>query len=118
MLGLKAIEPGLHKRLTGVENKTVHDFARRLAARKHPVWIRFVVIPGWTDDMDEVARMADFVAELGNVQRVDVLPFHQMGRYKWDKLGMDYQLHGAMPPSRETIDKVITRFRANGLKVV
>jgi pyruvate formate lyase activating enzyme len=118
MLGLKAIEPGLHKRLTGVENKTVHDFARRLAARKHPVWIRFVVIPGWTDDMDEVARMADFVAELGNVQRVDVLPFHQMGRFKWDRLGMDYQLDDAMPPSRETVDKVIARFRANGLKVV
>ena len=118
MLGLKAIEPGLHKRLTGVENKTVHDFARRLAVRKHPVWIRFVVVPGWTDNMEEVDRMADFVAGLGNVQRVDVLPFHQMGRFKWDKLGMEYQLHEAAPPSRETVDKVIARFRANGLKVV
>ena len=118
MLGLKAIEPGLHKRLTGVENKTVHDFARRLAVRKHPVWIRFVVVPGWTDNMEEVDRMADFVAGLGNVQRVDVLPFHQMGRFKWDKLGMEYQLHEAAPPSRETVDEVIARFRANGLKVV
>ncbi|MFL6590124.1 MAG: pyruvate formate-lyase-activating protein [Chthoniobacterales bacterium] len=118
MLGLKAIEPGLHKRLTGLENKTVHAFARRLAARKHPVWIRFVVVPGWTDNMDEVGRMADFVSELGNVQRVDVLPFHQMGRFKWDKLGMDYQLDEAKPPSRETMDEAIARFRANGLKVV
>ena len=118
MLGLKAIEPGLHKRLTGVDNKDVHDFARRLAARKHPVWIRFVVVPGWTDDMGEVDRMADFVASLGNVLRVDILPFHQMGRFKWDKLGMEYRLHEAVPPSRETVDKVIARFRANGLRVV
>jgi pyruvate formate lyase activating enzyme len=118
MLGLKAIEPGLHKRLTGVDNKSVHEFARRLAARKHPVWIRFVIVPGWTDNMDEVGRMADFVAGLGNVQRVDVLPFHQMGRFKWEKLGMDYQLREAAPPTRDTVTEVIARFRAAGLKVV
>ena len=51
MLGLKAIEPDLHKRLTGMDTKPVHEFARRLAARKHPVWIRFVIVPGWTDNM-------------------------------------------------------------------
>ncbi len=67
MLGLKAIEPDLHKRLTGMDNKPVHEFARRLAARKHPVWIRFVVVPGWTDNVDEIGRMADFAASLGNV---------------------------------------------------
>ena len=118
MLGLKAIEPGLHKRLTGVDNKSVHAFARRLAARKHPVWIRFVIVPGWTDNMDEVSRMADFVAGLGNVQRVDVLPFHQMGRFKWEKLGMNYELRDATPPTRDKVDEILARFRATGLKVV
>jgi len=118
MLGLKAIESDLHKRLTGMENKPVHDFARRLAARKHPIWIRFVVVTGWTDNMDENGRMADFAAELGNVQRVDVLPFHQMGRFKWEKLGMEYQMRDAEPPSAETIEQALARFRAVGLNVI
>jgi pyruvate formate lyase activating enzyme len=118
MLGLKAIEPDLHKRLTGMDNKPCHEFARRLAAKTHPVWIRFVIVPGWTDNMDEIGRMADFAAELGNVQRVDVLPFHQMGKFKWEKLGMEYKLRDAEPPSQETIDKALERFRASGLNVV
>ena len=118
MLGLKAIEPDLHKRLTGMDNKPVHEFARRLAARKHPVWIRFVIVPGWTDNMEEVDRMAESAAGLGNVERVDVLPFHQMGRFKWEKLGMDYKMRDATPPSRETMNEAISRFRAAGLNAV
>jgi pyruvate formate lyase activating enzyme len=118
MLGLKAIKPDLHKRLTGMDTRPVHEFARRLAARKHPVWIRFVIVPGWTDNMEEVDRMADFAAGLGNVERVDVLPFHQMGRFKWDKLGMDYKMRDAQTPSRETMEEAISRFRAAGLKAV
>jgi pyruvate formate lyase activating enzyme len=118
MLGLKAFTPDLHRRLTSMDNKPIHEFARRLAARNHPVWIRFVVVPGWTDDMDEVSRMADFAAGLGNVKRVDVLPFHQMGRFKWEKLGMDYQMRDAEPPSREKIDEVLEKFRSAGLNVV
>jgi pyruvate formate lyase activating enzyme len=118
MLGLKAVEPDLHKRLTGLDTKPVHEFARRLAARKHPVWIRFVIVPGWTDNMEEVDRMAEFAAGLGNVERVDVLPFHQMGRFKWEKLGMAYLMRDAKPPSRETVEKIIACFRDKGLKAV
>ena len=118
MLGLKAIEPDLHKRLTSVDNKPVHEFARRLAARQHPVWIRFVIVPGWTDNLDEISRMADFAASLGNVQRVDVLPFHQMGRFKWEKLGMNYQMGDAEPPSKETMTEAVARFQAVGLNTV
>jgi pyruvate formate lyase activating enzyme len=118
MLGLKAITPDVHKRLTSQDNTAVHAFARRLAALHRPVWVRFVVVPGWTDDMDEVGKMADFAAGLGNVERVEVLPFHQMGRYKWEKLGMDYQLRDAQPPSREVVEKVVARFRAAGLNAL
>jgi pyruvate formate lyase activating enzyme len=118
MLGLKAITPDVHERLTGRDVGPVHEFARRVAARKRPAWIRFVVVPGFTDDLDEVGRMADFAAGLGNIQRVDVLPFHQMGRFKWEKLGMDYQLKDAKPPTRETVEQVIARFQKAGLNVV
>jgi pyruvate formate lyase activating enzyme len=116
LLDLKAMTPELHQRLTGMDNKPIHDFARRLAAARRPVWVRFVLVPGWTDDMDEVARIATFAAELGNVERVDVLPFHQMGRFKWEKLKMDYQLRDAQPPPRATVEAAIGKFRAVGLK--
>jgi pyruvate formate lyase activating enzyme len=116
LLDLKAMTPDLHKRLTGMENKPVHDFARRLAAARKPIWVRFVLIPGWTDGMSEVERIAGFAAGLGNVERVDVLPFHQMGRFKWEKLRMDYQLRDTEPPSRESTNEAINRFRAAGLK--
>ena len=118
MLGLKAITPELHRRLTGMDVQPVLEFARRLGAGRRPVWIRFVVVPGWTDDLDEVGRLADFAAALGNVERVDVLPFHQLGRFKWERLGMEYRLRDAESPSRETIEEVVGRFRAAGLKVV
>jgi pyruvate formate lyase activating enzyme len=118
MFGLKAITPEVHQRLTSTDNQTVHQFARRLADKRRPVWIRFVVVPGYTDDLDEVGKMADFAAALGNVERVEVLPFHQLGRFKWERLGMEYQLRDAQPPPRETIEKVLARFREAGLNAV
>jgi pyruvate formate lyase activating enzyme len=116
LLDLKAFTPELHKRLTKMDNGPVLAFARRLAALKRPIWVRFVLVPGWTDDMAEVERIAGFAGSLGNVERVDVLPFHQMGRFKWEKLGMDYELRDAEPPPRETVDQAVSRFRAAGLK--
>ena len=110
--------PDLHRRLTGMDNRPIHEFARRLATARKPIWVRFVLVPGWTDDMAEVERIAAFAAGLGNVERVDVLPFHQMGRFKWEKLGMDYKLKDAQPPSRATTEEAIARFRAAGLKAV
>lgn len=118
LLDLKAMTPELHRRLTGMDNRTIHEFARRLAAMRKPIWVRFVLVPGWTDDMAEVERIAAFAAELGNVERVDVLPFHQMGRYKWEKLGMNYELNDTQPPSRATVEEALAIFRAAGLKAV
>jgi pyruvate formate lyase activating enzyme len=106
----------LHLRLTGQSNEPVLEFARRLATLKRPVWVRFVLVPGWTDDPSEIGRVAEFVGGLGNVERVDVLPFHQLGRFKWEKLGMDYTLRDTEPPSRVITDKAIAQFRAAGLK--
>jgi pyruvate formate lyase activating enzyme len=116
LLDLKAITPELHRRLTGMDNAPIHAFARRLAGAGRPIWVRFVLVPGWTDDIAEVGRIADFAADLGNVERVDVLPFHQLGRFKWEKLGMEYPLREALPPDPATTDAAIARFRAAGLK--
>jgi pyruvate formate lyase activating enzyme len=116
LLDLKAMTPDLHRRLTGMDNQPVHEFARRLAALQRPVWVRFVLVPGWTDDMAEVERIAGFAAGLGNVERVDVLPFHQLGRFKWEKLAIEYSLRDTKPPSEATTRNAVERFRAVGLK--
>jgi pyruvate formate lyase activating enzyme len=115
LLDLKAWDPERHRRLTGMEIGPTLAFARRLAERRRPVWVRFVLVPGWSDDPGEVARIAAFAAELGNVERVDVLPFHQLGRFKWKKLGLKYELDGVEPPSVAAIERACAAFREAGL---
>ncbi len=118
MLDMKTHDPERHKRLTGMDVEPTLEFARRLAARKRPMWVRYVLVPGLTDDADDIARTAKFAAGLGNVQRVDVLPFHQMGRYKWHKLGMTYALEDTAPPSTELVERTLEIFKGEGLKAV
>jgi pyruvate formate lyase activating enzyme len=116
LLDLKAWEPERHRRLTGMEIGPTLEFARRLAARRRPVWVRYVLVPGWTDDPAEVEGVAGFAAGLGNVERVDVLPFHQMGRFKWRSLGLAYELDDVQPPSPQAVETACAAFRAVGLK--
>ncbi len=118
LLDLKGWDPERHERLTGMDNGPTLAFARRLAALKRPVWVRFVLAPGWSDDPATIEGVAGFAASLGNVERVDVLPFHQMGRYKWAQLGLTYQLDAAEPPSQDAVEQACAVFRAKGLRAV
>jgi pyruvate formate lyase activating enzyme len=115
LLDIKSWDPERHRQLTGMDIGPTLAFARRLAAQRRPVWLRFVLVPGWSDDPETVAGIAGFAAELGIVERVDVLPFHQMGRFKWEKLGLDYKLHDTKPPTAEAVEKACGAFRAVGL---
>jgi pyruvate formate lyase activating enzyme len=116
LLDIKAWDSARHQRLTGRDNGPILDFARRLAQRGRKTWLRYVLVPSLTDDEDDIAQIAAFAAELGNIERVDVLPFHQMGRFKWAKLGLDYKLYDTQPPARDLLDRVCGQFRALGLK--
>jgi pyruvate formate lyase activating enzyme len=116
LLDIKTWNPERHRRLTGNDNAPTLDFARRLSHRKRPVWLRFVLVPALTDDFEDIARIAEFTAGLGNVERVDVLPFHQMGKYKWKELGVSYELQNSEPPSTELVERTCAQFRAVGLK--
>jgi pyruvate formate lyase activating enzyme len=116
LLDIKTSDPEKHRRLVGMGAFPTLDFARRLSARRRPVWLRFVLVPGWTDDLEDIAKIAEFSARLGIVERVDVLPFHQMGRYKWKKLGMEYTLEDVEPPSQEAVERAVAVFRTAGLK--
>ena len=116
LLDIKGWDPQRHLELTGKDIGPTLDFARRLAERKKPVWLRFVLVPGLTDDAETVEPVARFAAGLGNVERVDVLPFHQMGRFKWKALGIEYKLQHVDQPCRGSIERACEQFRAQGLK--
>jgi pyruvate formate lyase activating enzyme len=115
LLDLKGFDPERHRKLTGMDVGPTHAFARRLADRRKPIWVRYVLVPGLTDDPDDIARIATFAASLGNVQRVDVLPFHQMGRFKWNALKTPYALEGTQPPTPDLVERTCDTFRAAGL---
>lgn len=117
LLDVKSGIPETYKRVTGRELQPTIDFGRRLAARGTEIWIRFVLVPGLTDAPENVDAVADYVATLPTVTRVEVLPFHQMGRDKWDSLGMRYELEDTSPPTPELVTRVREQFRARGLTV-
>jgi pyruvate formate lyase activating enzyme len=118
LLDIKGWDAKRHERLTGMEIGPTLEFARRLAQRHRPIWVRFVLVPGLTDVAEDIDGLARFAAGLGNVERVDVLPFHQMGRFKWKSLKLDYTLETTEPPSQEVVEGALARFRAAGLKAV
>ena len=115
LLDIKCWDPERHRRLTGMDIAPTLEFARRLASRKRPIWLRYVLVPGLTDDLEDIAKVARFSAGLGNIERCDVLPFHQMGRYKWKQLGIRYTLEEVVPPSTDLIARTAAIFRAEGL---
>lgn len=117
LLDIKSFDDEVHKRTTGQSNKPVLEFARRLSDEGAPTWIRFVLVPGLTDDFDNVEGLADFVASLETVERVEVLRFHQMGAYKWRELGLEYKLADTQAPDEALVARVHDQFAARGLKV-
>lgn len=115
ILDMKAFTHDQHKRVTGLPNADVLAFCNRLAELKRPMWLRYVLVPGLTDIPEEMEAVADFGVSLGVVERAEILPFHQMGKYKWERLGLDYHLEATEPPSREAVAKAVSIFREAGL---
>ena len=93
-----------HKELTGKTNKNILDMIRFLSDIKKPVWIRHVLVPERSDYDEYLNRLNDFIQTLDNVERVEILPYHTLGAYKWKELGLDYPLKGINPPSRERVE--------------
>ena len=114
LLDIKAWNPEQYKHVTGQNLQPTLDFAEKLAARGIPMWLRYVLVPGLTDQLEDITALARYAAGLGNVQRVDVLPFHQMGKFKWGELGLEYPLMELEPPAQELTVKVRSIFRENG----
>lgn len=106
LLDIKHIDDEKAKALTGVSNKNELAFARYLSDNKIPMWIRQVLLPGYTDDESDLKRLKEFIDTLSGVERVEILPYHDYGKFKWEELGKKYELDDVKPPSQEEIDKV------------
>ena len=103
ILDLKEIDPEKHRQLTGRDNANILAMARHISDLGVPLWIRHVLVPGLTDDEEGLRRTADFIRSLKTVQRVEVLPYHTLGLFKWQKLGISYPLPDAVPPTAEQV---------------
>lgn len=118
LLDVKSGIPEIYKALTSRELQPTIDFGDRLAKIGKKVWVRFVLVPGHTDQPENIDAVAEIVLRWPNIERLEVLPFHQMGRDKWDAIGTPYELDDVIPPSNEETEAVRERFRALGVKTV
>ncbi len=105
LLDIKHIRDAEHRKLTGHTNENIIDCARYLSERNVPVWIRHVLVPGITDNETYLHELAAFIRTLRNVQRIDVLPYHTLGIFKYDKLGISYPLPDVSSPSAESLSR-------------
>jgi len=117
LLDIKAFDPDIYRQVTGGKVASTQGFAKRLSTLAKPTWIRFVLVPQLTDNYEDIEHLADFVATLQSVERVEVLAFHKMGEHKWEALNLEYQLKESESPSEELIARVQDQFRQRNLTV-
>ncbi len=118
LLDIKSYDPQLYYQVTNISIEPTLNLATYLSAIAKPVWIRFVLVPHLTDNTHNINRLADFIATLTNVKRLEVLPFHKMGEYKWEQLGLPYSLRDTPVPSAKLMEQVVNQFRDRGIKTL
>ena len=103
MLDIKQMDEEAHKDLTKWGNQNILQMAKYLSDHGKEMWIRRVLVPGVTDDDDELQKLADFIKELKTVSRVEVLPYHTLGLFKWENIGVEYPLEGVRTPEADEV---------------
>lgn len=106
LLDIKHINSVKHQKLTGHKNENILDFAKYLDKNNIPMWVRYVLVPTLTDDVEDVKKLKQFLDTLNNVQKIEVLPYHTMGKEKYKKLNLDYKLENITPPTKKLVDVV------------
>ncbi len=118
LLDLKHIDPKKYEVLTSVKLQKTLDFMDYLQSIDKKVWLRYVLIPGFSDDTDDLHKWAKYVSTFNNIERVDILPFHQMAKHKWDNAGVKYLLKDTLPPTEAQILEAETIFKSYNLKML
>ena len=117
LVDLKQIDDKDHRELTGVSNQKTLELIELLEKEEKDYWIKHVVVPSITDDLDEIKKMASDLASNSYLKKVQLLPYHRLGVYKWDELGLTYQLQNVEPPSEDTLGKIKEIISRKGIKV-
>lgn len=117
MLDLKQLDDTIHKNLVGVSNHRTLEFARYLAKINKRTWIRYVIVPTWSDDEKSTHLLGEFTQSMKNIEKIELLPYHKLGEHKWVTMGEKYELEGIDPPPKETIEKIKTILESYGHKV-
>lgn len=105
LLDIKHIDDEKCKKLVGVSNKRELEFAQYLSDNNIKIWIRQVLVPGYTDDEQDLLKLKKFIKSLETVEKVQILPYHDMGKYKWEKLGAKYELEDVRPANQDDVDR-------------
>ena len=105
ILDLKHIDDSAHRDLTGQTNENIKDMAKCLSDHGKDMWIRHVLVPGYTDSEEQLTNLQEFIATLSTVKRIEILPYHTLGVFKWKELGVNYSLDDVVPPSKEEIQR-------------
>jgi pyruvate formate lyase activating enzyme len=116
LLDIKSSDPDTYRLVTGRELAPTLRFAERLAGIGKPVWVRFTLVPGLTDDPANIEGIARFVAPMKNVEWVEVQPFHQLGAFKWKAMNLEYKLAHTPRPTPDLVSRVLGQFRAAGCR--
>ena len=118
LLDIKHIDEEMHKKLTGLSNKTVLEMAKYREDMGKPMWLRHVLVPGWNDDEKYLRQFGEHFVDYKMIERVEILPYHTLGVYKYKELGMEYKLADVKPPTKESIEKtkkILSEYFANVL---
>lgn len=105
LLDIKHIDSKKCKDLVGFDNKLELEFAKYLSDNNIPIWIRQVLVPGYTDDQNDLLKLKEFISSLNTVQKVEILPYHSIGKYKWTNLGFEYALDGVRDANNEDVQR-------------
>lgn len=111
LLDMKSYNDRVFRDLTGISNEKTLNLARYLAEIKKPTWLRYVLVPGITDNMEDIENLAKFVSGMDNIEKIETLPFHKLGEYKWKELGYNYELENTPAPKEEMMEKVKEIFK-------
>lgn len=111
LLDVKHINKEWHQKLTGVKNKTTLRLAEYRESTGKPMWLRYVLVPGWSDQEEYLHEWGKRFTSYKTIERVEIIPFHQMGKHKWELLGEEYKLADTLPPTKEEKDKALEIFK-------
>lgn len=118
LLDIKHIDPIVHKDLTGKDNSKILDFANKLSDKNIEIWIRYVVVPGITDKKKHIEKLIAFLKTLKNIKKVELLPYHPLGIYKWKEMGYEYTLHNTPSASKELMEQIKSLFLRNDINIM